>query len=351
MQKALALAIKAQGKTSPNPLVGAVVEKGGRVIAQGFHKKAGMPHAEAEALKEAGRKARGACLYVNLEPCCHFGRTPPCVDKIISSGIKRVVMSVLDPNPLVYGRSVKILRKHNIEVRTGVLAGQAKKLNEVFFKNMRRHLPFTAVKFAQSLDGRLTDNRGNSKWITSLTARRSAKHLRQIYDAVLVGINTVLKDNPHLDAPGKVMSKIILDPHFRIERNLNIFRKYRKIIVFAGEKYKNVRKEKKLAGAEVIYLKAKNGIFSIKQILSRLYSRQITSVFVEGGAETLGRFFDAECVDKVYIFAASKIIGGKNALCSVAGRGVSDVNKAFDLNIEKVESLGRDFLITAYPKK
>ena len=345
LERTLELAKKADGLTSPNPMVGAVIVKNNKEISCGFHKKSGNPHAEIEAINNAKVSLQGATLYINLEPCCHFGKTPPCVDKIIKSGIKRVVMASLDPNPIVHGKSISKLKKAGIKVSVGCLSEKARKLNEVFFKNMETKRPFVVVKLAQSLDGKIVTARGESKWITEETARSFARRLRDKYDCVLVGVNTVIKDNPRLNGLKKIPYKAVIDPQLRIPKDSYLFKKNcEKLIIFASTK----AKKKSLKCAKVFFIKEKKGKLPVKEILSALYRYGIISVFVEGGSETAANFFEEKLVDKVHFFIAPKILGGKSALASIGGQGLSlrDCPKIREMAIEKI---GQDILITGYP--
>ncbi|MCM8789583.1 MAG: bifunctional diaminohydroxyphosphoribosylaminopyrimidine deaminase/5-amino-6-(5-phosphoribosylamino)uracil reductase RibD, partial [Candidatus Omnitrophica bacterium] len=225
MKLAMKLALKAKGMTSPNPMVGALVVKNNKIVGRGYHKQAGKAHAEVVALDEAKDKAKGAKLYVTLEPCTHFGKTPPCVDRIIKSKIKEVIVGMIDPNPLNNQKGVKILKAHKIKVRVGFLEDELKKINEPFIKYIRQKLPFVTVKVAQSMDGKVATKTGDSKWITSDKARGFAHKLRQDYDAVMVGVNTILRDNPRLEPwfSKKYPAKIIVDSQLSTPQNANIF--------------------------------------------------------------------------------------------------------------------------------
>jgi len=329
MGLALDLAKKAQGNTSPNPMVGAVLVKCGRVIGQGCHQRAGLAHAEIVAFKRCRVSPAGATLYVNLEPCAHFGRTPPCVDLVIRRGIKRVVIATLDPNPLTAGKSVKKMRAAGIKVSVGALAAEAVRLNEIFFHNMKKNMPYVSAKWAQSLDGKLVSCKGRSKWITGKSARRLAKSLRDKYDAVLVGVNTVIKDDPQLNGLRKIPFKVVLDPAGRLPRRSELARKY---------------------ADRLIVVKGKRGRIDLKQALKRLYRMGITSVFVEGGAKTLGGFFDAGLVDKVYCFIAPKILGSQSALSAIGGKGFTSPNNCPVLKDLEIMPIGLDLLLTGYPQ-
>ncbi|TBR16688.1 bifunctional diaminohydroxyphosphoribosylaminopyrimidine deaminase/5-amino-6-(5-phosphoribosylamino)uracil reductase RibD, partial [bacterium] len=233
MNLAIQEALKAKGMTSPNPLVGALVVKNNRVIAKGFHKKAGLAHAEITALDEAGEKAEGATLYVTLEPCTHFGRTPPCVDRIIRSGVKEVIIGMIDPNPVNKGKGIQILKKHNIKVEVGFLEEKLKKINEVFIKYVNKKMPFVTVKVAESLDGKIASKTGDSKWITSDKSRIYSHKIRKNYDAIAVGVNTVLRDNPKLACwfSQKSPIKIIVDSQLSTPVDANIFMDGSKVII------------------------------------------------------------------------------------------------------------------------
>ncbi|MCK9572875.1 MAG: bifunctional diaminohydroxyphosphoribosylaminopyrimidine deaminase/5-amino-6-(5-phosphoribosylamino)uracil reductase RibD [Candidatus Omnitrophica bacterium] len=345
LKKTLELAKRAEGHTSPNPMVGAVILKNNKEISCGFHKKSGKPHAEIEAINNARINIKGATLYINLEPCCHFGRTPPCVDKIIESGIRRVVIATLDPNPVVHGKSVSKLKKAGIKVSVGCFSKQARRLNEVFFKNMEAKRPFVVVKLAQSLDGKIAAAGGESKWITGEHARKFARKLRDKYDCVLVGINTVIKDNPRLNGVKKNPYKVVIDPKLRIPKDAYILKNdSQKLIIFASTK----AKKKSLKNTKVFFIKEEKGKLPVKEILSILNQHGITSVFVEGGSCTAANFFEEKLVDKVHFFIAPIILGGKSALTSIGGQGLSlrDCPEVSELRIEKI---GQDMLITGYP--
>ncbi|MDD5194441.1 MAG: bifunctional diaminohydroxyphosphoribosylaminopyrimidine deaminase/5-amino-6-(5-phosphoribosylamino)uracil reductase RibD [Candidatus Omnitrophica bacterium] len=349
LRKTFALARKAQGFTSPNPMVGAVIVKNGRIIASGYHKKAGKQHAEIEAIRKNKKNLKGATLYINLEPCCHFGKTPPCVDEVIKQGIKRVVIAVRDPNPRVCGKSIKKLKAAKVEVYEGLLADSARQLNEIFFKNMKMHLPFVAAKVAQSLDGKIATSGGASQWITQKNSRQYAKSLRDNYDAVLVGVKTVIADNPRLDGIKKIPFKIVIDPHLRIPLYSYLATRYaEKLIILASCKNKNVS-AKITSGAKIIFVKEEKGVLNLRDALKSLYQAGIMSVFVEGGSETLGRFFDSRLVDKVYFFIAPKVIGGRLSLSSIGGRGAEKLDNYAQIKDMRIKRIGKDILFSGYP--
>jgi diaminohydroxyphosphoribosylaminopyrimidine deaminase/5-amino-6-(5-phosphoribosylamino)uracil reductase len=350
LRRTFLLAKKAEGFTSPNPLVGAVIVKNGKIIGEGYHKRAGLPHAEIEAISSAGKKnIKGSILYVNLEPCCHFGRTPPCVDEIIKKGIKKIVIATPDPNPLVNGKSLKKLKKSGLTVKVGLLNKEAESLNEIFFKNMSTKMPFVVVKVAESLDGKIATKKGISKWITASKSRSFAKGLRDKYDCVLVGINTVLKDDPGLCGLRKIPFRAVVDPQLRIPLDSRLMQENReKLIIFSSPKAK---KRLKLIPSDikVFFIKEKKGFLPLKKILKILYRLGIMSVFVEGGSQTLGRFFDERLIDKIYFFISPKIIGGRAALSAVGGEGFWSPNFCAQIRNIEVKKLGEDILVSGYP--
>lgn len=355
MNLALRLAVKARGRTSPNPMVGALVVKNGKIIGKGHHEKAGLPHAEIIALDEAGKAAKGAILYVTLEPCSHFGRTPPCVDRIIKSGIKEVVAGMLDPNPLNNGKGINMLKQRKIKVRVGFLEERLKKLNEPFIKYITKRMPFVTVKVGQSLDGKVATYRGDSKWITSDRSRAYAHRIRRNFDAVMVGVNTVLRDNPRLDAwfSDKQPVKIIIDSRLSTPKEANIFSKNNRVIIVtlpmaAGQETEN----KKILSerAQILEVKDKAGQINLRDMMKRLAQLEITNILVEGGGTLIGSLFDDGLVDKILFFISPKIIGGKDAVSSVMGKGISRIDKAVKLKDVKIRHFGEDFLIEGHVK-
>jgi len=352
MGLALKLALKSRGKISPNPLVGAVVVKSGKIIGRGFHAKAGLAHAEINALDEAGRKAKGATLYVTLEPCAHTGRTPPCVNRIIQSGIKEVVIGMIDPNPLNNGKGVLLLKQSNLRVRLGVLNEQLRKINQVFIKYITTGIPFITVKIAQSLDGRIATFTGESKWITSDKSRVFAHKIRKDYDAIMVGVNTVLRDNPRLNAvsPQKQLIKIIIDSNLSTPENANIFSGQSRVIIVTlpsrpGQETEN--RKNLSAKAMVLEVKEKDGQINLRDALKKLARLHISNIIVEGGGTLIGSLFDEKLVDKILFFISPKIIGGKNAVSSVMGKGVKRPDQAIKLSQVKSRRLAEDLLIEA----
>lgn len=350
MSLAMKLALKAKGRTSPNPMVGALVVKNRHIIGKGYHKKAGQAHAEVTALDEAGKDAKGATLYVTLEPCAHFGKTPPCVERIIQSRIKEVVVGMIDPNPLNNGKGIKILKEHKIKVKIGFLEAQLKKINAVFIKYITKRMPFVTVKIAESLDGKIATKTGESKWITSDLSRGYAHRLRSNYDAIMVGVNTILRDNPRLDAwfSKRQPIKLVVDSQLSIHQEANIFSKNSQVIILtltslAGQETEN---RKLLAQkAKILEIKEKAGQINLKDAMKKLAQLEITNILVEGGGTLIGSLFDEGLVDKVLFFISPKIIGGKDAISAVMGRGITHIDKAVKLKEIKLKRLGEDFLV------
>ncbi len=352
MGLALKLALKAKGKTAPNPLVGALVVKAGKIIGRGFHAKAGFAHAEIVALDAAGKKAVGATLYVTLEPCAHTGRTPPCINRIIGSGIKEVVVGMIDPNPLNNGKGVTLLKQGNIKVKVGVLQERLKEINESFIKYITTRIPLITVKVAESLDGRIATRTGDSKWITSDKSRAFAHRIRKDYDAIMVGVNTVLRDNPSLNAwfSEKKLIKIIVDSNLSISENSNIFAGDSQVIIITlssrpGQETEN--RKRLAAKARILEVKEKAGQINLRDALKKLAQLQISNIIVEGGGTLIGSLFDERLVDKILFFISPKIIGGKEAVSSVMGNGVKRVDQAVKLHDLKIRRFGEDLLVQA----
>lgn len=350
---AMRLALKARGKTTPNPLVGAVVVKSSRIIGKGYHEKAGASHAEIVALNEAGRNAEGATLYVTLEPCAHFGRTPPCADAVIKSRVKEVIIGMVDPNPLNNGRGIKILKEHRIKVRVGFLEDKLRKMNEAFIKYISKRMPFVTVKVAQSLDGKIATKTGDSKWITSDKSRGFAHRLRGDYDAIMAGVNKVLRDNPKLDTwfSKKHPRKIIIDSQLSTPADANIFQSNAEaIIVTLPSKPGQETENRKILGqkAKILEVKERTGQINLKDMMKKLVQLEITNILVEGGGTLIGSLFDEGLVDKILFFISPKIIGGKEAIGSVMGKGITRIDRAIKLKDIKLRKLGEDFLVEGY---
>lgn len=332
IKETFTLAKRGQGWTNPNPVVGAVIVKNGKVIGRGYHKKFGFPHAEAEAISAAKESIKGATLYTNLEPCSHHGKTPPCIDLIIKSGFSRVICSSRDPNPKVNGQGIDQLKRSGIDVVVGTLEKESHKLNEAFFTFHEKKRPFIAIKFAASLDGKIATRAGDSQWISSEKARDYARNLRGQYQAILVGINTVIHDDPHLGTRKKNLRdpiRIILDSTLKIPINSQALRD-QDIIIITTEKADKIKSEKFIEkGIEIIVFPGRQ--ITVSELLKKFYQRRIISILVEGGSEVLGSFVDAKLIDKVYAFHAPIIIGGKEAKNAVGGTGVSMIKDALHL--------------------
>lgn len=358
MAMALRLAAKAAGRTSPNPLVGAVVVKNGRVIARGWHKRAGEPHAEAIALAKAGAAARGATLYVTLEPCSHSNkRTPPCSPLVIRSGVKRVVISMIDPNRKVSGGGIRAIRKSGIEVVTGVLGPEARLLNEAYIKYITKGMPFVTLKIAQTLDGRIATAMGESKWITSERSREEGHRLRDRNDAILVGINTILKDDPALTSRipnGRDPIRVIVDSTLRIPLKAKVLtdRSSTKTVVAT---LANAPKEKankvRSTGVEVLVVKSENGRVSLRGLMRKLGRMGIMSVLVEGGAEINASALKAGIVDKIIAIIAPTLMTGRDSLCSIGGSSPARLNQAIGITGFTTRRSDRDLIVEGYVKK
>lgn len=351
MRLAMQLAGNAIGRTSPNPLVGAVIVKDNRVVGCGWHRKAGTPHAEVHALNQAGELAQGADVYVTLEPCAHYGKTPPCAKALVEAKVKNVYGGLLDVNPKVAGKGFKILEDAGIHVEYGFLQDELRKQNEVFFKWIEHKKPFVVLKAAMTLDGKIATATGQSKWITNETSRAYGYKLRDIYDGIMVGINTVIEDNPMLTARvdgGKNPIRIVVDSSLKIDINANVVQdKSAKTIIATTDKA-NKDKILKLQAQDVDVIvvdKDKNDKVDIEKLLDILGQQNICSILVEGGATLSGSFVAKKLVDKVYFFIAPKIIGGKEAKTPVAGTGILNLQEALALKDIQIEKLEEDILI------
>ncbi|MFY0543926.1 bifunctional diaminohydroxyphosphoribosylaminopyrimidine deaminase/5-amino-6-(5-phosphoribosylamino)uracil reductase RibD [Brevibacillus sp. H7] len=357
MSLALQLAKGTAGQTSPNPMVGAVVVKDGIIVGMGAHLRAGEPHAEVHALRMAGEKAKGAVIYVTLEPCSHHGRTPPCVDAVIAAGISRVVIAVLDPNPLVAGRGAARLREAGLEVTVGVLEAEARRVNEVFFHYITTGRPFVTVKTASTLDGKIATQTGHSRWITGEEARKQVHELRRQHDAILVGVNTVIADDPALTVrldqaeTGKQPVRVILDTHLRIPLTARVVSDEKAPTWIFTAQQASLEKKAALAakGVQVISLEAEKKL-PIEQVLATLGQRGITSLLVEGGAAVNGAFLQAQAIQKIISYVSMKLVGGGSAPTPIGGTGIDLMGDAVLLRDMELEQVGeRDIRISGYP--
>ena len=356
LEMAYGLAEKARGWASPNPYVGAVVVRGGTIIGHGFHERPGRPHAEAIALERAGRQARGSSLYVTLEPCVHWGRTPPCVEAVIRAAPKRVVVSSFDPNPIVFQKGVRRLRAAGIDVSVGLLGEKNSLLNESYIKYITRGVPFVTLKAALSLDGRMATRTGDSRWISSPETRDYVHLLRGEQDAIMVGIRTILKDDPRLTVrhpqwAGKKVVRVILDSALRLPVRARILTTLAegKVIVFTTDRAsckKRAKLEKK--GVEVVVIPVPSGPLEVSDVLTRLGGRGIASLLVEGGSRLLTTMIEEKLADKLFLTVAPRLIGGEGAPSFLEGKGVRLVKKS--LRLEKVSAfpIGDDIIIQGY---
>ncbi len=358
MKLALKEAKKGLGRTSPNPAVGAVIVKDGKVLAKGYHKAAGMPHAEIEALNKINGYAPGATLYVNLEPCNHYGKTPPCTEAIIKSGIKKVVIGVKDPNPKVKGGGSEFLKRYGIEVIEGVLAKECFNINEQFFKFIKTGLPFVVIKVAMTLDGWIATKTGHSKWITNDKSRRFVHRLRNISDAILVGIGTIIIDNPFLttrlnNVKTKHPLRIIIDPYLKIPKDVNVLMNNPSntlIIVGKGLVPKDkLRHFMENTGSYIIECPLKNKKLDLKRLMYMLGKKNIMYLLVEGGSKVIGSFIKEKLVDKFYIFKSPKILGSSDGVPMSYGKGPDSMNDAIKLKDLKIRRFNEDLLIEGYP--
>lgn len=356
MAMALELARSAKGQTSPNPLVGAVIVQDGQIVGMGAHLKAGEPHAEVHALRMAGEKAKAATLYVTLEPCSHHGKTPPCAEAVVAAGISRVVVAVLDPNPLVAGKGIRLLRDAGVEVTVGVCETEATVLNEVFFHYIRTRQPFVIVKTASTLDGKMATATGHSRWITGEAARSEVHELRRTHDAILVGVGTILADDPELTARvggerfGRQPVRIILDSELRTPLTARIVADHlAPTWIFttpAAPVEKRIELETK--GLTVIVLDAP---LQVTDVLRELGEREITSLLVEGGAEVNGSFLQAMAIQKIISYISLKLVGGSLSPTSYGGVGFATMDKAVTLTNTSIEQVSeQDIRIVGYPQ-
>ena len=354
MRLALEEAARGLGRTSPNPVVGAVLVKGGRILARGYHKRAGTPHAEVVAMEAAGSKARGADLYTTLEPCDHYGRTPPCSQAILAAGVRRVIVASADPNPRVNGKGVTRLRRAGVEVLTGILKEEADRLNRPFFKAMRTGLPYVTLKAAATLDGKLATATGDSRWVTGEPARAWVHRLRDQVDVVLVGANTARLDNPQLttrlpDGQGKDPVRVVVDSHLRLSPQLKVFTQQSPArTVVATLEDPNGRKARRLlqAGALVWQVPDKEGRIDLEALLRRIASEGLNHVLVEGGSQVFGSLLREGLADALALFLAPKLVGG-DGLSWTGALGVRRMADALHLRDFSLERLGDDVLLQA----
>jgi len=353
MKRALHLAEKGKGRTSPNPMVGAILVKDGKMVGEGHHAKAGEAHAEIVALQQAGEEAEGAILYLNLEPCTHYGKTPPCVPQVIEAGVKRVVIGMEDPNPLVKGKGIEILRKAGLDVEVGILEKECRRLNEAFCKYILKKEPFVVLKVAATLDGKMATRNGDSKWISGEASRRFVHKLRDQVDGVLVGIGTVLKDNPMLTARirgGRDPYRIVLDSRLKIPEEAKVIGTSPSKAIIASTELAPKDKIEKLEkrGVQILILDSKEGRVNLKSCLSKLGEMGMMNLLVEGGSQVNGSFLDEGVIDKLLLFLSPKLIGDQQALGIFGGKGASNLQKATALKEIKAKRMGEDILLEGY---
>lgn len=350
MKLALQLAEKGTGRTSPNPMVGAVIVKDGRMIGEGYHEKYGEPHAERNALAACTESPQGATMYVTLEPCCHYGKQPPCVDAILASGMKRVVVGSKDPNPLVAGKGMQILREHGIEVTENILKQECDQLNEVFFHYIQSKCPFVVMKYAMTLDGKIAAYTGLSKWITAEEARQHVQMQRNRYRAIMVGVGTVLADDPKLTCRmqgGRDPIRIICDSNLRTPITSYVVATARQVPTILATCCKDTAQyvPYENAGCHILGLPQKNGHVDLKAAMQRLGQEGIDSILLEGGGTLNWAALESGIVQKVQAYIAPKLFGGQSAKTPVEGIGFPSPYEAVHLQDTTVVQLGVDFLI------
>lgn len=353
MNLALQNAKSMKGQTDPNPLVGSVIVNDNRIVGVGAHLKAGEPHAEIHALRMAGDKAKGGTIYVTLEPCSHHGRTGPCAEAIVRAGLKKVVVATLDPNPLVAGRGIKILEDAGIEVVVGVSEDESVKMNEVFNKYIVKNIPFVVMKSASTLDGKIATHSSDSKWITSEEARNDVHQLRNEIGAILVGVNTVIKDNPELTTripKGRNPVRVILDSTLKIPLDSKVVTDQQaETWIFTSKQHSNEKKvELENLGIKVFVTNDLKRV-DLEETLKILGEQSISSLLVEGGGEVNASFINQKLVDKVIIYLAPKLIGGKNAPTFLEGEGFDKMGQAIEFTNVDLSKIGPDFKFVGYP--
>ncbi|MEW6662660.1 MAG: bifunctional diaminohydroxyphosphoribosylaminopyrimidine deaminase/5-amino-6-(5-phosphoribosylamino)uracil reductase RibD [Bacillota bacterium] len=355
MQRAMELARLGAGWTSPNPIVGAVIVKDGRIVGEGYHRKAGTPHAEIHALRDAGSSASGATLYVNLEPCSHYGRTPPCTKAVIQAGVARVVVAMEDPNPKVAGQGIQELKRVGIQVAVGILEQEARELNEIFIKYITTRIPFVTLKIAITLDGKIATTMGKSKWITSQLARDEVHRLRHLHDAVLTGIGTVLADDPklnvRLEGSWRDPLRVIVDSRLRLPLTATVAASARgqpTLVATTNRHDPEHKRRLEEMGIEVAVLPSFEGRVDLSSLMKLLGGREITSILLEGGGYLAAGALAQGIVDKIIAFIAPKIFGGMAAPGPVGELGVREVGQALSLTRMKATPVGSDLMVTGY---
>jgi len=354
MRRALSLAALGKGAVEPNPMVGCVIARGAEIIGEGWHRAYGQPHAEVEALRMAGDRAAGATMYVTLEPCCHFGKTPPCTDAIIRAGIRRVVAAMADPFSLVHGQGIARLREAGIEVVVGLMEQEARHLNAPYLKLLSTQRPWVIAKWAMTVDGKIATATGESRWISGEESRRKVHALRGRVDGIAVGIGTVETDDPLLTArpPGpRIAVRIVLDSRARLSphsRLVQTAREFPVLVAVSAQADGEARRKLEAAGCEVLECPGRTRSERLQALLDELGRRRMTNVLFEGGSQVLGELFDHQLVDEVHVFVAPKIVGGQNGRTPVAGRGVTKMAEALHLSNVTWERVGDDLYLHGY---
>jgi diaminohydroxyphosphoribosylaminopyrimidine deaminase/5-amino-6-(5-phosphoribosylamino)uracil reductase len=356
MKRALDLAIKAMGRTSPNPVVGCVIVKNEQIVGEGYHKKAGTPHAEVHALAAAGEQARDATAYVTLEPCSHFGRTPPCAEALIHAGIKRAVVAMKDPNPLVSGRGIARLREVGIQVDVGLMVHEASRINEVFIKVITTGLPFVVYKTAMTLDGKIATETGDSRWVSTESSRQYVHQLRNRYDVILTGSETVIHDDPALTCRlpnGHDPVRLIIDGRLRIAENAQVLTSSTHspcvIATTQAASPKKIERLNNIAGVEVWQYDTLQHV-PLEKLLCDLVRRDWTSVLLEGGGGLAGALIEEQCVDKLEFFIAPKLVGG-NGPSPLSGLHIQHMADALELHDLHIDMNSGDLHLTGYTSK
>ena len=350
MQRAISLAEQGRGWTNPNPLVGCVIVKNGKIIAEGYHEKIGGWHAERNAILNSDADITGATAYVTLEPCCHHGRTPPCSNLLIERGIKKVFIGSRDPNPLVSGKGAKQLRTAGVEVVEDFMREECDKLNPIFFHYIQTKRPYILLKYAMTADGKIATSTGESKWITGETARTKVQQTRHQYSAIMVGVETVLADNPMLNARmpnAKQPVRVVCDSQLRTPLDCQLVQtanEYRTVIATVCEDLQKIEQYRPL-GVEVLVCKAKNERVDLKDLLQKLGKMQIDSLLIEGGSSLNFSALESGVVNRVHCYIAPKLVGGKQAKTPIGGEGIGDLSQAVKLKLISMEMVGEDILI------
>ena len=351
MALALELAEKGRGKVEPNPMVGAVLVKDGEIVGKGYHQVFGGAHAEIHAIHEGGTNCRGATLHVSMEPCAHYGKTAPCVDAIIKAGIRKVVAAVVDPNPITSGKGIQQLKEAGIEVVVGVMEMQAKRLNGPFFKLMQKELPYITVKWAMSIDGKIATHTGESRWITSDESRKYAHKIRGQMDGILVGINTVVRDDPLLTCRiegGRNPKRIVVDSSAILPVNSRLLSTINEgeIIVAVSKNAQRNRVEKlEQLGCKIVQTKDMNGRVDLKELFQRLGEMKLTNILVEGGSRVITSVIEGRIADRVMVFVAPIIIGGAGAKSPVLGTGINKISEAAEIDEIEIKRFSNDIVI------